>query len=262
MISYRFIIKIVAIFSIATLLFSCKQSANVVSKNIIQKRKYTSGFYTVLKKKNELSSSALSLNKLDNQQKSIIHNNLLHYNNLTKLLTPVEIRDTIKKEEDEYFVEQKCDIIVLKNGDVIEAKVLEVRQTEINYKLCNNTEGPTFFKNNYDIEYIQFPNGSVTTFKDALPPPVKEVKSQYPSYNETPKRKPEGLSIAGLVISILALGSINAGTLLFLSFLAFLFCFIGIIKITNRPTRLKGIGLAIAGLIIALIELLIALAFI
>src|SRR5690554_4319044 len=38
--------------------------------------------------------------------------------------------------------EDKCDNIILRNGDEVKAKVIEVTETEVKYKRCDNLNGP------------------------------------------------------------------------------------------------------------------------
>ena len=51
------------------------------------------------------------------------------------------------------------DLITPKNGDVIEAKILEVTSTEVKYKKWNNQEGPTFVMSKGDIMMVVYQNG-------------------------------------------------------------------------------------------------------
>ncbi len=61
----------------------------------------------------------------------------------------------------------ECDIIILKNGDEIAAKVLEVGQNEIKYLMCDNIYGPTFTINKNEVFKINFSNGTSTLFKQS-----------------------------------------------------------------------------------------------
>lgn len=58
------------------------------------------------------------------------------------------------------------DVIVLKNGDEIKAKVLEIKQAEISYKNWTNIEGPTYTKSKADIFMIKYSNGSKDVFNN------------------------------------------------------------------------------------------------
>ena len=61
----------------------------------------------------------------------------------------------------------ECDIIILRNGDEIAAKVLEVGQNEVKYLKCDNIYGPTFITNKSEILKINFSNGTSTVFKQS-----------------------------------------------------------------------------------------------
>lgn len=52
------------------------------------------------------------------------------------------------------------DFIVLKNGDEIKSKVLEITQTELRYKKFDNIDGPTFTISKIDVFMIRYANGS------------------------------------------------------------------------------------------------------
>jgi hypothetical protein len=60
-----------------------------------------------------------------------------------------------------------CDIIVCKNGDEIEAKVLEIGIKEIKYKRCDNEQGPTISILNSNVVMIKYPNGTKDIIKSA-----------------------------------------------------------------------------------------------
>lgn len=61
----------------------------------------------------------------------------------------------------------ECDVIILKTGEEIQAKVLEVGQTEVKYKNCDNLSGPIFSKNKSEIFMIKYPNGTRTVMEES-----------------------------------------------------------------------------------------------
>ncbi len=65
------------------------------------------------------------------------------------------------------------DIIVMKNGERIEAKVESVSDERVTYHLFNFTEGPVFSKSKAEIKTIIFNNGMTLTT-----PSVKSVNGQ------------------------------------------------------------------------------------
>jgi hypothetical protein len=54
---------------------------------------------------------------------------------------------------------QECDIIVLKTGEEIASQVLEIRLSEIAYKKCDFTSGPTYVLSKTEVFMIKYKNG-------------------------------------------------------------------------------------------------------
>jgi hypothetical protein len=52
------------------------------------------------------------------------------------------------------------DMIVLKDGDMIEAKVIEISQIEIRYKRLDNMDGPMFVIPTANVQSIRYENGT------------------------------------------------------------------------------------------------------
>jgi len=59
------------------------------------------------------------------------------------------------------------DLIVLKNGDMIEAKVTEISPTEIKYKRYNNLDGPTIVVLATDVLSIRYEEGTTEVINNA-----------------------------------------------------------------------------------------------
>ncbi len=55
---------------------------------------------------------------------------------------------------------EDCDILTLKNGEELKVKVLEIGQSEIKYKKCDNQNGPTISIRKSEVFSIKYPNGS------------------------------------------------------------------------------------------------------
>ena len=70
-----------------------------------------------------------------------------------------------------------ADVIVLRNSTRIDAKILEVSDTEIKYKKANNLEGPTFTQKVDGISAIIYENGDVTSYADQAPTPSENASS-------------------------------------------------------------------------------------
>jgi TM2 domain-containing membrane protein YozV len=61
---------------------------------------------------------------------------------------------------------EECDVIVMKNGNEIRAKVLEVGLNELKYKDCGNLEGPLFTISKKDVFMIKYTNGTKTVIEE------------------------------------------------------------------------------------------------
>jgi TM2 domain-containing membrane protein YozV len=61
--------------------------------------------------------------------------------------------------------DSQCDILVLKNGEELEVKVLEVGVNFIKYKKCGSEEGPIFTINMEDALMVKYHDGTKTVFK-------------------------------------------------------------------------------------------------
>ncbi|MDY6332280.1 MAG: hypothetical protein SPL52_12315 [Fibrobacter sp.] len=59
------------------------------------------------------------------------------------------------------------DIVILKNGTSIDAKVLEVDDNAVRYKKFNNPDGPTYTAKKETISEIRYKNGSKEIFNQA-----------------------------------------------------------------------------------------------
>jgi hypothetical protein len=59
------------------------------------------------------------------------------------------------------------DIVILKNGTSIDAKVLEVDDNAVRYKKFNNPDGPTYTAKKENISEIRYKNGSKEIFNQA-----------------------------------------------------------------------------------------------
>ncbi len=82
-----------------------------------------------------------------------------------------------------------CDVIILKNGQEIQAKVLEVGQTEVKYKNCDNQSGPTFSKNKSEIFMIKYPNGTSTVMEESKSNSSNVTVNVNTSSNSNPTNK-------------------------------------------------------------------------
>ena len=78
------------------------------------------------------------------------------------------------------------DILVRKNGDAENVKVLEVSPAEVKYKKSNNLNGPTFIEKRANIFSVKYENGEVQSFNTSEKQNLK-LSSASSAYNEVKK---------------------------------------------------------------------------
>ncbi|MBL7912966.1 MAG: hypothetical protein JNJ41_18025 [Bacteroidia bacterium] len=62
-----------------------------------------------------------------------------------------------------------CDLVILKNGDEVKAKVLEITPIEIKYKKCLSPDGPLYVVKKNDVFMIKYSNGTKEVIKGDNP---------------------------------------------------------------------------------------------
>lgn len=143
-----------------------------------------------------------------------------------------------------------CDQIVLRNGDVVSAKVKEVGVTEIRYKKCDRLDGPDYTVLKRDILSIKYANGEIERFTTAVNSSNNNSSYNAPgSQNDGPRTDPfaiVALAAGGLAI-FAGLGSflLGAGAVVFGA--------LSITRIRKEPGRFKGRGMALAGMILGIV---------
>lgn len=60
--------------------------------------------------------------------------------------------------------DNECDEIILKNGDELRVKVIEIAETIIKYRRCDNLNGPIYSIPKADVFLIKYPNGTRDVF--------------------------------------------------------------------------------------------------
>ena len=131
-------------------------------------------------------------------------------------------------------------------------ELIEIPLNEIKYKKCDNIDGPIITKYKNDVFMVKYSNGSKEVFNDNNSTNIKtEYKAGLNSLKENNQKK-HGMAITGFVTSIV-------GFFLFgfvFGLLAIIFSGIGLNKINNDPERWSGKGLATAGIIIGIVDII------
>jgi hypothetical protein len=142
--------------------------------------------------------------------------------------------------------ETGCDKILLKTGEEIEAKVLEIGVQEIKYKNCSNLQGPTISLLKSDAFMITYANGSKEVFKEAAPRITANSNNINGYINENIQKKTNGFAITSLILGIIGI-----------PVLGLIFGLIARAEIRDNPNTQKGDGMAVAGIVLSVISLFI-----
>jgi TM2 domain-containing membrane protein YozV len=149
----------------------------------IQKKLYSNG-YTVIKRTTVFNHK---LKYEDN--KTALTSSDFKREHLNKY-NPIKLNNNINNsplKSSVLFDTPKCDTIYLKDNEKIIAKVLEVGVKTINYKECDNINGPQFVIQKNDVKKIVYSNGSSTVIKtttDKIGDVGKEIEKEVTSLEE------------------------------------------------------------------------------
>ena len=230
---------------VIVILQSCSSSNQVSNGSFVQKRKYNKGWHTNLN---------FHKNNLQNTQSNVTQTNTpiaiqpkTNYSNQFTQDFNINIEDTLVTETVNTELPQvtktetpntNCDKIYLKNGEEVEANIIEITDDVVKYKKCNNETGPLFSKNLDAIVMIIFKDGSKQIIEQKAPKNNQNLQAS----NET---EPE--ATISLIVGILAL------FLWPLGILSIIFGKRALKKIETNNKRGKemakwGIGLGVAAL--------------
>lgn len=232
------------------ILFSCS----------VQKRKYQKGFYVSNNKhQKNIQKTVARKPKKETENDNLISktNTLQTYNseniNLSaslnnKTISLAKVHLPLLTNENDSL----CDILVLKNGDEVNVKVLEISPIEIKYKKCNMPEGPLYVVKKSDVFMIKYANGSKELIKSEATEPTNSPSNNTPTNSYNGPLKTHSYAILAFIFSVL--GFITYGLL---SIFAIIFANMAIKKIKQEPNIYKGEPLAKAGKIMGIIMLTI-----
>lgn len=99
-------------------------------------------------------------------------------------------------------VNVECDLLVLKNGKEISAKILEVGISEVKYKNCDNQDGPIFSIGKSDVFMIKYSNGTKTVIEDS----TSNQNNVTVNVNSSVETKTSSKSLAAAVVLWFFLG--------------------------------------------------------
>ncbi len=170
--------------------------------------------------------SKLNSNKVDSKKTS-----------LKKKIIKKLMVSKLNSIPDYFEPEEKCDEIILKNGKELNVKIVEINETKIVYKKCDNLTGSSFTKSKSDVFMILYSDGTKDIF-------VSDDKNESKKTSEE-KNIPLMYGGMGLLFS----------TLIPIPFLGLILGCIGLFKYKKNPERSSRIGkvLSLAAIIVGLL---------
>jgi len=214
-------------------------SIAISSCSIVQ-RKYMPGFY-VNHSKN--ISSPIEKNLIE--KKSSLNIN----SKSTKTDIVIEPKLILSPNPDS----SKCDQIIMQDGDILYGKVQKIGIDEIEYKACNNLNGPVIVIPKEDVFIIRYSNGTKTVFEKK-----EEVSEYIPPYKYQQEEKTEPLKMDGLATASMILGIVSLVTPLgsfLLALVAIIFGGVALKHINKKPEKITGVKRANAGIILGVIAI-------
>ncbi|GAB3894935.1 hypothetical protein GCM10028803_10680 [Larkinella knui] len=160
-------------------------------------------------------------------------------------------------------VPPSCDQIVLRNGDVIEAKIKEVGVNEIKYKKCDRQDGPDYTISKRDVLSIKYTNGDVERFNATTSSSSSSSsRSSYDSPTNGQQNGPRTDPFAIVAIATGGLAILTGYGAFLLGAAAIVFGALSLSRIRKEPGRFKGKGLALGGMIAGIVSAGIILLYI
>lgn len=105
------------------------------------------------------------------------------------------------------------DMLILKSGEDINSKIVEVGNQEIKYKKFENLDGPTYTISKTDVFMIKYQNGTKETFDNSIASPKPNLKSPVTqpaktnSYSDHSHKLQKGKLLTGLGTSFTTVGT-------------------------------------------------------
>ncbi len=145
------------------------------------------------------------------------------------------------------------DIKLFRNGEEVEAKIIEVGIDEIKYKKCNNLEGPIYTSLKKDVFMVKYSNGDKDVYEEEKP-----LASEAKTGGDISKpARPHAGGVVGLVLSIvgLAVGYFILWPLGFLGVPAIVLGSVAVAAKKKHPEKYKGIATGVLAIIFGILAL-------
>jgi hypothetical protein len=160
--------------------------------------------------------------------------------------------------EKQRIISDSCDLIILKTGEELRAKVTDITQDEIKYKRCDNLSGPSYAIKKAEVFMIKYPNGTKDIISPSAPAASSNTSAQAPIKADSvnPHRRTEPLGVIGFILGLIGL-FISYWGLLF-AILAIVFGAVSLHKIKKQPDLFKGKAFGIFSLMLGIVYFVIA----
>jgi hypothetical protein len=146
-----------------------------------------------------------------------------------------------------------CDILILRSGEEVSAKVSEITDDLVKYRRCDMPDGPTYSVKKNDVFMIKYSNGTKDRFeKKAEPVSFPEIKPK-------PASKTNWLALATFLIAIQFPLVLLAGAgIITIPVTVIVLALVAMHQINNSENQ-KGAGFAIAATVIAALTVLVGI---
>jgi len=149
------------------------------------------------------------------------------------------------------FFDDECETLVMVDGRRLLVKVIEINQLEIKYKKCDYLQGPTVVVGKKDVDRIIYANGAEDIISGYSAPDPRSSRST-PDSDEEPGQK--RMEVMALLAMLFGITGLFIAAIVF-GLLALIFGIVSLMKISASPKKFGGRGMALAGIIIGLLDI-------
>jgi hypothetical protein len=168
----------------------------------------------------------------------------------------VDTSSSLNKVVDEdTILTTDCDILYFKGGRRMDyAKIIEISNTEILYKMCDYTNGPTMRIHKSEIYKIRYANG-----REEL---LYSNDGTTPDTSNNLNKEVDPFSLISMILSFVSIGFLliaHPEISLFVALFCLIFGIVGLIRIYRNRDKLKGDKFAKTGIIVSAIVMTLSL---
>jgi hypothetical protein len=236
----------------------------LISSCTIEKRKHLGGYHVEWAKIKEKRNDLGPIGTVDKEAKS----DQANYHGLDDIVAFADKSFAIALEKQSYWNSSKasvidnevskldvpdlnppdsCDNIILKNGNQIKGKIIEITSEEVKYHRCDNLKGPIYNTPKHYVFMLQYSNGTTDSFVDESTTSLK--------VDPKDKKRMDPLGIVGFCLTLASIPFwwfISAIIGFSAGIIGIVFGSISLSRILRKPETRGGLGFAIASLCIGI----------